>query len=58
MKSDAAKYVPLESLQAEVSRQIGNPNELKLDRQKVALYEGGLRIKNPLMEIIRVIKKA
>jgi len=58
MKSKAAKYIPLKSLQAEISRQIGNPNELKLERQKVALDEGGLHIKDPLKEILKVIKHA
>lgn len=58
MKSKAAKYIPLEILQDEIRRQIENPGEFKEARQKVALSEGGLQIKNPLQEILKVIKKA
>ncbi len=58
MKSNAAKYVPLNKLQSEVSRQIQSPDELQLERQKVAVYEGGKNIKSPLEEILKVIKYA
>jgi len=58
MQSDAAKYVSLKGLQAEISQQIGNPEELKKQRQKVALNEAGLHIKDPLKEILKVIKYA
>ena len=58
MKSNAAKYVPLNKLQLEVSRQMQSPDELKLERQKVAVNEGGINIKSPLDEILKVIKHA
>lgn len=56
--TNAVKQTSLKNLNKTIWQQIKNPNQLKEERKKAVIDEGGINIENPLEEIIKVIKNA
>ncbi len=54
--SVASKEATLETLQETILQQFENPDELKEQRKKEAILEGGVNIENPIEGIVKVIK--
>jgi len=46
----------LDSLEGLIKQQLAHPEELREERKKVVIDEGGIDIENPLQEMIKVIK--